>query len=68
MSSADEYFSGQAIIDILRKHFPELHDTIPIGEPGVLKKEGRHMMADNSKIKRVLGLHFRTLEESIVGM
>ncbi|EJD39222.1 putative cinnamoyl-CoA reductase [Auricularia subglabra TFB-10046 SS5] len=60
------YFTGQEIVDILRKHFPELHDKIPVGEPGVIKEGGLHLMADNSKIKSVLGIKFRTLEETVV--
>ncbi|EJD39335.1 NAD(P)-binding protein [Auricularia subglabra TFB-10046 SS5] len=60
-------FTGQEIVDILRRRFPEFRDTIPVGEPGIVKKEGMHLMADNSKIKRVLGVKFRTLEETVFG-
>lgn len=62
----DEHFSRQIIVDILRKNFPEFHDRIPVGQPGVELHGGIHYRAVNSRAKEVLGIKFRTLEESVV--
>ncbi|KAI9828026.1 MAG: methylglyoxal reductase (NADPH-dependent) gre2 [Thelocarpon impressellum] len=63
------YFSNREIADVVRKHFPELGDKLPrpdakggdfpSGEDAVYK-------FDNSRSKEVLGVQYRTLEESIV--
>jgi len=61
------YFSNKEICEIIRKHFPEYKDELPKPE---IKcgdyPEGGVYKYDNSRVMKVLGLKFRTLEESIV--
>lgn len=61
------YFSNKEITEIVRKNFPELEKELP----GKDVKGGDYPAAgvykfDNSRVKEVLGLKFRELEESIV--
>jgi len=61
------YFSNKEVCEIIRKNFPEYADQLPgkdikggdYPEAGVYKY-------DNSRTKEVLGIKFRSLEESIV--
>jgi len=61
------YFSNKEISEIIRKHFPEYHDKLPTPEtPGGDYPKAGVYKYDNSKAVKVLGLKWRTLEESIV--
>lgn len=59
------YFSNKEIADIIRKNFPEYHDALPTPETpgGDYPKEIYKF--DNKRTVEVLGIKFRTLEESI---
>jgi nucleoside-diphosphate-sugar epimerase len=58
--------SSQDISDILRKNFPELEERTPIGKPGTDSlPEGAYTIS-NEKVKKILGLDFRTDEECFV--
>lgn len=61
------HFSNKEIVDIVRKHSPELKDKLP-GEDvkGGDYPEGGVYQYDNSQSERILGLKWRSLEESIV--
>ncbi|KAH7106552.1 putative dihydroflavonal-4-reductase [Auriculariales sp. MPI-PUGE-AT-0066] len=65
---ADEIYTNQDICDILRKNFPEIKDRVPEGKPGsgLGLAPGEYFVGDNSKSKKILGLKYRNLEESIV--
>ncbi|KZV77838.1 NAD(P)-binding protein, partial [Exidia glandulosa HHB12029] len=65
---ADGIYTNQDICDILRKHFPEIKHRVPEGKPGagLGLKEGEYFVGDNSKSKKILGLTYRGLEESVV--
>ena len=65
------YYSNKEIADIVAKDFPELKSKIPTGDalkPGDYPENGVESLYkyDNSRVKEVLGVKFRTLEESIV--
>jgi nucleoside-diphosphate-sugar epimerase len=61
------YFSNRQICEIIRKHFPEYTDQLPPSEDksGDFPRDGVYKY-DNSRAMQVLGLKWRTLEESIV--
>lgn len=65
---ADGTYSNQEICDFLRKNFPEIRDRVPEGKPGngLGLKPGEYFVGDNSKSKKILGITYRGLEESIV--
>ena len=61
------HFSNKEITEIIRKHFPEYQNALPVpGTKGGDYPEGGIYKYDNSRAVEVLGLKFRTLEESIV--
>jgi nucleoside-diphosphate-sugar epimerase len=61
------YFTNKQICDIIRKHFPEYKDKLPTPETkGGDFPEGGVYKYNNSRAMEVLGLKWRTLEESIV--
>ncbi|KAK3172112.1 hypothetical protein OEA41_004197 [Lepraria neglecta] len=61
------YFSNEEIADIVRDNYPELKDKVPAKgtKGGGYPEEGIYKY-DNSKVKEVLGIQFRSLKESIV--
>ena len=61
------YFSNEEIADIIRDNYPELKDKVPAKgtKGGGYPEEGIYRY-DNSKVKEVLGIQFRSLKESIV--
>ncbi len=61
------YFSNKEICEIIRKYFPEYKNELPPpGAKGGDYPEAGVYKYDNSRSIKVLGLKFRTLEESIV--
>ncbi|KAH6670728.1 putative NADPH-dependent methylglyoxal reductase GRP2 [Halenospora varia] len=60
------YFSNREICEIIRKNFPEYQDKLPGKEVqgGDYPKEGVYKY-DNTRVKSVLGVRFRSLEESV---
>jgi nucleoside-diphosphate-sugar epimerase len=62
------YFSNKEIADIIRKNFPELKDELPTPEtPGGDYPKDLYRY-NNNRTVNVLGIKFRTLEESIVDL
>ncbi|KAH8593192.1 putative NADPH-dependent methylglyoxal reductase GRP2 [Bisporella sp. PMI_857] len=63
------YFSNKEITEVIRKNFPELEDQLPGKDVpgGDYPKEGLYKY-DNKRSVEVLGLKFRTLEESIADL
>jgi hypothetical protein len=59
-------FSFQGICDILRSRFPELSERTPLGKPGTSSLPPGAYSIDNSKVKELLGVEFRTLEETVL--
>jgi hypothetical protein len=60
--------SSQDISDIFRKNFPELEQRTPIGKPGTDSlPEGAYTIS-NEKVKKLLGLEFRSDEECFVDL
>jgi nucleoside-diphosphate-sugar epimerase len=58
--------SSQQISHLLRKNFPELEERTPIGNPGTDSlPEGAYTIS-NEKVKKLLGLEFRSDEECFV--
>ncbi|KAH7056993.1 putative cinnamoyl-CoA reductase [Macrophomina phaseolina] len=57
-------YSNQQVCDLIRKHFPELRDRVPEGEPG--KPLADMFSTNTSKAQSELGLKFRSLEDCIV--
>ncbi|OQO01317.1 hypothetical protein B0A48_12872 [Cryoendolithus antarcticus] len=61
------YFSNKEIAQIVGKNYPQYEDGLPTEKtPGGGYPEGGIYKWDNSRVKEVLGVKFRTLEESIV--
>ncbi|KZV96856.1 hypothetical protein EXIGLDRAFT_764922 [Exidia glandulosa HHB12029] len=48
-----------------KPNFPEFVSKMPVGVPGEVKHEAYHIIGDNSKIKKILGITFRPIEEAI---
>jgi nucleoside-diphosphate-sugar epimerase len=62
--TAGGYYSNKQIIDAVRKHFPKLDAKLPAADtPDDFPQEVYGM--DNSKSIKVLGLQYRSLDESI---
>ncbi|TGZ82745.1 NAD(P)-binding protein [Ascodesmis nigricans] len=62
-------FSNQLIADIVKKDFPEYAVNIPeerLPLDGYPAESDAFYNGDNTKSREVLGLHYRSLEESIV--
>lgn len=60
-------FSNKQIGEIIAKHFPEYHDKLPTeNATGGGYPEGGLYDYDNTRARTVLGIEFRSLEESIV--
>lgn len=59
--------SSQQISDNLRAAFPELAERTPIGKPGVssLLEEAARYSASSEKAKKILGIKFRPLEDTL---
>jgi nucleoside-diphosphate-sugar epimerase len=63
------YFTNKEICEIIRKNFPELEAKLPGKDvKGGDYPEGGLYKYDNSRVKSVLGIEFRSLEESIVDL
>ena len=65
------YFSNKELAEIIAKNFPELSDKVPTGDalkPGDYPEGGpeHSVRFDNSRVREVLGLKFRGLEECVV--
>jgi len=63
------YFSNKEIAEIIRKNFPALEKELPAKDVkgGDYPKEGLYKY-DNSRTVNVLGVKFRSLEESVVDL
>ncbi|RFU33597.1 hypothetical protein B7463_g2762, partial [Scytalidium lignicola] len=62
------YFSNKMIVEVLRKNFPEYKSELPAEDAkGGDMPEGLYKY-DNSRVQEVLGIKFRTVEESIVDL
>lgn len=61
------YFSNKEIADIIRKNYPQYKDVLPTSETkgGDYPKEGLYKY-NTERVRKVLGVEFRSLEESIV--
>jgi len=58
--------SSQGISDVLRKEIPELEERTPVGRPGTSSlPEGAYEIG-NEKAKKILGVKFRSEEETFV--
>lgn len=60
------YFCNEEIADIIRENFPELKNELPAkGTKGGGYPEGIYKY-DNSRVKKDLGIEFRSLKNSVV--
>lgn len=57
-------YDTQEIADIVREKLSDSLD-VPFGEPGK-RLADTHYSCDSSKVRKALGVQFRTLEESIL--
>jgi len=57
---------SQEISDMLRKNLPELMERTPIGKPGVSSLPATAYMCSSAKAQKVLGLVFKSKEETFV--
>ncbi|KAG6047388.1 hypothetical protein E4U17_007523 [Claviceps sp. LM77 group G4] len=60
-------YCNQELADVSRKVTSKYTERIPIGEPG-RRESHRHFGVDASDAVRVLGLKWRTLEDSLAGL
>ena len=62
-----DYFSNKRMAEVLRKHFPEYASQLPTESTpgGDFPAEGIFKI-DNSRAKELLGVEFRSFEDSIV--
>ncbi|KAF9890129.1 hypothetical protein FE257_006290 [Aspergillus nanangensis] len=58
-------YSYQQMVDVLREKVPEVKDRVPVGKPHTGLGEEVYGI-DNSKSRKVLGLHYRSFEETVV--
>lgn len=63
---ANSAYSYQQICDIIRENFPQLHDLTPKGNTGAPLPPIYKL--DTTKAENELGIKFRPLQETIVGM
>ena len=60
------FFSNPRLVQIVRQHFPELENRLP-GEATVTDDfPENHWRFDNRRSREVLGIEYRSLEESVV--
>jgi len=61
------YFSNKEIVEAIRKHYAEYSDFLPSEKAagGDYPKDGIYKY-DNRRVQEILGIKFRSLEESIV--
>ncbi|KAL3427609.1 NAD dependent epimerase/dehydratase [Phlyctema vagabunda] len=63
------YFSNREVVDLIRKNFPEYAAKLPGKDvKGGDYPEGGIYKFDNSRVKEVLGIEFRSLEESVTDL
>ncbi|KAK4547780.1 hypothetical protein LTR36_000738 [Oleoguttula mirabilis] len=61
------YFSNKEIAEIVGKHYPQYKEGLPTSStPGGDYPEGGLYKYNNERVRKVLGIEFRSLEESIV--
>lgn len=58
-------FTFQLLLNIVREKFPELRDSLAVGEPDKAYDGLDDLTVDNSKTKKLLGFKFTTLEDSV---
>lgn len=62
-------FSNKHICEVIRKNFPEYHSALPsVDVKGGDLPEGPMYGYDNTRTANVLGIQFRSLEDSIVDL
>lgn len=62
-------FSNFQIASIIKKRYPQLRDRLPsVDEPNDGFPEGGVYDADNSRSKDILGLNYKTLEQSVTDL
>lgn len=61
------YFSNKEIAQIIEKNYPQYKDQLPTSSTpgGDYPKEGIYKY-NNERVQKILGIKFRSLEESIV--
>ncbi|PYH77464.1 NAD(P)-binding protein [Aspergillus uvarum CBS 121591] len=59
-------FTYQQFLDALRAGIPEIRDRVPVGRPGTGEVPSDVYTVDTSKSRRILGLEYHSLEETIV--
>ena len=61
------HFNNEEIVDIMRENFPELKNELPAkGTKGGGYPEDGVFGYDNSRVKEVLGIEFRSLKDTVI--
>lgn len=61
------YYTNDAIVDILKRNFPDQAHRLPAHNPDNLDTSGKaHFSTDSSKVRQDLGIEFIGLEQSVV--
>ncbi|RDW76867.1 SDR family oxidoreductase [Aspergillus mulundensis] len=58
-------FTYQQFVNVLRASFPEIRDRVPVGNPDADRIPDDVYTVDTSKSQKVLGLSYRSLEETV---
>jgi nucleoside-diphosphate-sugar epimerase len=59
------FYSNAEIADVIKKNFPDLKDKLPASYESDLDMNKKPFEINNSRSKQVLGLKYRSIEESI---
>ena len=62
------YFSNKEVAAIIRENFPKYKDELPESAPGGDYPSEKLYEVDNSRVKQILGIKFKGLEESITDL
>jgi len=60
-------FDKQKVCDLLRDQIPELKSRVPVGNSGK-PSVGEHYEVDCSRARKVLGIEFRSFDETFLDM
>ena len=61
------YYTNDAIVDILKRNFPDQAHRLPAHNPDNLDTSGKaHFSTDSSKVRKDLGIEFISLEKCVV--
>lgn len=65
----ESFYTSQLLLDLIRKNFPELRDSLPVGEPGSHVEAAKTaIQIDNSATTKLLDIKWIPLEKAVVDL